>query len=262
MPISPVPARSQPFSCKIPATSIPTSNAFTASFLVMAGSFKKSLVPQAILRSKIPVPVISAAIPTSTGRTSAPAQAAIRQTQDLLAAIFLATAAVTSCPVWVTPSATIPLSAHMITIHFLSRENSSRLFTPAMRQISSSNTPKLFNGFATRSQWAFADFTASLSIGFIPFNTVSGETVCFWFILLLPLSFHSVSVTGLYKPFPKTFQGRIIQMGKTCHYLIIYSDAGPAALSCWLFCLHFEFIFILGTFPVMEFMAFDGLACF
>ena len=152
IPISPVPASSQPFSYKIPAASMPTSNAFTVSSLVMAGSFKKSLVPQAILRSKIPVSDILAAIPTSTGRTSAPAQAAIRQTQERLAAIFFATAAVTSCPVWVTPSSTIPLSAHMITMHFLSRENSSRCFTPATRQISSSSTPKLFSGFATRSQ--------------------------------------------------------------------------------------------------------------
>ena len=117
MPISPQPARRQPFFRKIPAVSIPVSMACFVSLRVMARSFKKFFVPYEIFRSSTPVPVISEAIPTSTGRTPAPVLAAIRQTQEIPFAIFFATMDVTSWPVCVTPSSTIPLSPHITAIH-------------------------------------------------------------------------------------------------------------------------------------------------
>ena len=85
----------------------------------MAGSFRKLRVPRATFIRRIPGEDVSPAMPISTGITSAPATAAIRQTQEVPSPMCSATMAVTSCPVWVTPSSTIPLSAHMTTMALL-----------------------------------------------------------------------------------------------------------------------------------------------
>ena len=166
MPISPEPASRIPRLEKSSAVQIPASRAKRACSLVMAGSLRKFRVPAATLRFKTPGSSSSPAIPTSTGITWAPAQAAIRQTQDCPVPIFPATMEVTSCPVWVTPSATIPLSAHMTAMAFFSRDTSARPWAAAIRTISSSSTPRPFKGFAILSHRFRAASAASRLAGF------------------------------------------------------------------------------------------------
>ena len=117
------------------------------------------------------------AIPTSTGITSAPAWRAIRQTHEFPRAMFPATMAVTSCPVWVTPSFTTPLSPHITTIA-LGRRLTARLpEAAAMRMISSSRTPRLPKGLATWSQRCFAcclsAWLAGLMLFIASFNVIA-----------------------------------------------------------------------------------------
>ena len=99
---------------------MPTSIAFTASSLDIAGPFAMLSVPYLIFLGKTPGLSQSVAIPISTGYTSAPLMEDIIQIVALCFVIFSVTVFVTSCPVWVTPSATTPLSAAMtITAFFL-----------------------------------------------------------------------------------------------------------------------------------------------
>ena len=102
---------------------MPVPIARTASDSVIAGSILKLLVPQRILRSRTPGIRSVSLIPISVEIVSTPIRAAIFPTEDAPFAICLTTAVVTSCPDWLTPSATIPLSAHMITTAFLERSS-------------------------------------------------------------------------------------------------------------------------------------------
>ena len=75
--------------------------------------------------------------------------------------MFSATMAVTSWPVWVTPSATTPLSAHMTTTARRERSTSGLPVMPAMRITASSSAPRLPRGLAMESHRAFARPMAS-----------------------------------------------------------------------------------------------------
>ena len=98
----------------------------------------------------------SPATPMSTGNTSVPARRAMRQTQLSPFVKFSVTTAVTSWPVCVTPSATTPLSAHMMTRAFFSISISGSAWIPAIRTIFLSKTPRLPSGFATWLQRSWA----------------------------------------------------------------------------------------------------------
>ena len=177
IPISPEPASTYPLSFSSTAISAPASMALTVSSIVMAGSSRKSFVPYATFRFTTPGTASRQAIPTSTGITSAPAWRAMRHTHEFPRAIFPATMAVTSCPVWVTPSFTTPLSPHMTTIA-LGRRLTARLpEAAAMRMISSSRTPRLPKGLATLSQRCFAcclsAWRAGLMLFIASFNVIA-----------------------------------------------------------------------------------------
>lgn len=77
----------------------------------------------------------------STGTTSAPAERAMAHTLVSPVDMFSATMAVTSWPVWVTPWATTPLSAHMTTTARLEMSTSALPVMPAMRMTASSAPP-------------------------------------------------------------------------------------------------------------------------
>ena len=79
--------------------------------------------------------------------------------------IFSVTMAVTSWPVWVTPSATTPLSAHITTTARLPRSTLGLPVMPAMRMTASSRRPRLLSGWATASQWVLAADMAARSAG-------------------------------------------------------------------------------------------------
>ena len=127
----------------------------------MAGSFAKFRVPLLIFRfsmvlgfsssfsSGMPDTVSpSVTIPISTGNTSTDSAWAITVTVELPSAIFWATIAVTSLPLWVTPSSITPLSAHMATSARLSRETRLSPRIPAILITFVSRSPRLFNGLA------------------------------------------------------------------------------------------------------------------
>ena len=88
----------------------------------------------------------------STGNTCAPAVQAMRQTQASPQAMEAATEAVTSGPVWVTPSSVTPLSAQKTASAFLSRLTSAVPWTPAARITASSSRPRPPMGLAMESQ--------------------------------------------------------------------------------------------------------------
>ena len=69
---------------------------------------------------------------------------------------FSATKAVISLPVWVTPSATTPLSAQKTTTHFLERSSSADPVMPAIFTTISSKRPRLCSGLAMPSSRAWA----------------------------------------------------------------------------------------------------------
>ena len=92
----------------------------------------------------------------------------MRQTEDRPAAMLRATARVTSWPVWVTPWATTPLSAHMTTTARLEMSTSALPVMPAMRMTASSSAPRLPRGLAMESHRAFARSMAAVSAGVIP----------------------------------------------------------------------------------------------
>ena len=134
---------------------MPVCIACNASCPDIAGSIRKSLVPFLIFLLVTPGKILSVFTPMSTGIISTPAAFAILQTEVLFFPRFSVTAAVTSCPDWLTPSATIPLSAHMtITAFFVISMSSVPRIAPILAMIPS-NAPSPSNGFATRSQFCF-----------------------------------------------------------------------------------------------------------
>lgn len=135
----------------------------------MAGPFVMFRVPPSMTtRARRPGIASWASIPTSTGRTSAPATRAMRQTEDCPAAMLRATARVTSWPVWVTPSATTPLSAQNTATPFRSRRTSGVSTAPAIRTTMSSRRPRPWRGLAMASQCRRAASMAAPSGGVIP----------------------------------------------------------------------------------------------
>ena len=155
IPISPVARIPYPFSLHSRTSSIPVTMARTVSSSVIVGPFKKFLVPGRTLRSRTPGMDSSLFIPMSTGIVSAPMLCAILQTEDPFLAMDFATASVTSCPDWVTPSSTMPLSAQKISTPFLWISITS---VPKMAPICAvmlSKLPMPSNGFARVSQCFF-----------------------------------------------------------------------------------------------------------
>ena len=125
-----------------------------ASPPVIAGSALKFRVPQRIFRSDTPAICSFVFIPISIGTVSAPITAAIFPTEEAPFAICFATAAVTSWPDWLTPSSTIPLSAHMIMTAFFEISISSVPKIAPICAIRVSNLPIPSSGFAIWSQFS------------------------------------------------------------------------------------------------------------
>ena len=118
----------------------------------MAGPLVMSAVPRRTLHCRMRSPATARATPMSTGMTSAPAAAAMRQTLVSPVDMFSVTMAVTSWPVWVTPWATTPLSAHMAMTARLPSFTAGAPAMPAMRTTASSSRPRLRRGLAMESQ--------------------------------------------------------------------------------------------------------------
>ena len=134
---------------------MPVRSAAPASASVIAGSTAMLRVPRRMLRLST-ASLTGLAMPTSTATTSAPAMRAMRQTLESPLAAFSATIAVTSCPVCVTPSATTPLSAHIISTARRPSVTSAVPVMPAIFTTASSKSPKLCSGFATISHRSLA----------------------------------------------------------------------------------------------------------
>ena len=165
MPISPVARSLYPLMLQSQTMSMPVSIACMHSSSFMAGSTAKSLVPFMILRLITPFGLPSMFMPISTGMVSALAVLAILQTELSPLPIHSATAAVTSCPDWLTPSATTPLSAIiMMTARFFISILSESWMAP-MRAVMSSNLPRLPSGLATLSHLSFISSYLSLLNG-------------------------------------------------------------------------------------------------
>ena len=95
-------------------------------------------------------------MPISTGRTRAPEAAAILQTDDPRRPMENATAFVTSCPDWLIPSATTPLSPIMTIIALSSKRGVAvRIIAPHLLMMCS-NSPSESSGFAMLSRYFFA----------------------------------------------------------------------------------------------------------
>ena len=152
MPISPAANRRYPLPLSSSASVMPVTTAATASSRVMAGPLAMLLVPRVTWRRSRPPSSTGWAIPMSTGNTCAPAVQAMRQTQASPQAMEAATEAVTSGPVWVTPSSVTPLSAQKTASAFLSRLTSAVPWTPAARITASSSRPRPPMGLAMESQ--------------------------------------------------------------------------------------------------------------
>ena len=110
MPISPAARRRTPARASPHATAIPTSIARTAPSRDMAEPCAMLPLPRRTFARTMRASSMPRAIPTSTGTTSAPANAAMRQALVAPSHMLRATARVTSCPLCDTPSATTPLS--------------------------------------------------------------------------------------------------------------------------------------------------------
>ena len=150
--------------------------AFSHSARVMAGPWTKFAVPRRIFFCKMRSPLTGRATPMSTGITSAPASLAMQHTLVSPRDMFSVTIAVTSCPVWVTPSSTTPLSAHMATTARLEISKSALPVIPAMRTTASSSKPRLPKGFATAFQRRTAASSPVREAGVIPASTSCSVT--------------------------------------------------------------------------------------
>ncbi len=134
-----------------------------ASLSDIAGFSRKSFVPFFTFLLMTPGKIRSVFTPISTGKTSAPTVCAILQTEVFLFPRFSVTAAVISCPDWLMPSATTPLSAHMtITAFFAISISGDPRIAPILAR-SPSNSPRPSSGFATRSQFALISCPIFLS---------------------------------------------------------------------------------------------------
>ena len=163
IPISPVARIPYPLSLHSRTSPIPVTMARTVSSSVMAGSFKKFLVPGHTLRFHTPGMDSSLCIPMSTGMVSAPMLCAILQTEELFLAMDFATASVTSCPDWVTPSSTMPLSAQKISTPFFRRSICSVPSMAPICAVMDSKLPMPSSGFARVSQCFFTSFLTASS---------------------------------------------------------------------------------------------------
>ena len=153
MPISPTANRRTPSSLACRARSMPTQRAASVWSAVRAGPRAMLPVPLTTRRRKSPGQGGISRMPTSTGITSAPARRAKTQALEVPPARARATRAVTSGPVWLTPSATTPLSAQNTSSRRGEREISALPVRAATRQRLSSNSPKLPRGLPTLSHW-------------------------------------------------------------------------------------------------------------
>ena len=149
---------------------MPIRTACAACSLDIAGSSTIFFVPYITLSFGSVTDGTSVTIPISIGNKSAPAVSAIIHTLVAHFVKLSATIAVTSCPVWVTPSETTPLSAQKISKPFFLISKSAFLRIPAIRITASSSFPKLNNGFATVFQCLFACSSQDFSTGFIILN--------------------------------------------------------------------------------------------
>ena len=165
MPISPAARSPYPASASSRALPIPASMANSASSRVIAGPLAMLAVPQQVFLFS--TRGVSTAMPTSTGNRSAPALLHMIAAQDLPSTKFSATTAVVSCPVWLTPSATTPLSAQKMTNAFLRISGSAVPCIAEMRTSISSSAPSPYKGFAIRFQRALHADAAFSSGGLI-----------------------------------------------------------------------------------------------
>ena len=153
MPISPAASRAISWSSSSMAICAPAIRAVWASSRLMAGPFVMSAVPGRTDKSRTPGTGAWASIPTSTGTTFAPATRAMWHTEEHPSPKALATAKVTSCPVWVTPWATTPLSEQNTATALAPRDRSVFPVAPATRTSISSRWPKPLSGLAIASQF-------------------------------------------------------------------------------------------------------------
>ena len=116
---------------------------------VMAGRRAMSSVPSMTCRSK--TPSTRRTMPKSTGITLQRAACAILHTEEFIFTISPAMRAVTSWPVWVTPSRTTPLSAQQTTTALLPMSTSGLPVRAAMSMMSFSSAPRLPRGLAMLS---------------------------------------------------------------------------------------------------------------
>ena len=190
----------------------------------------------------------------STGNTCAPADSAIRQTQLSPLVKLEVTTAVTSFPVWLIPSSTIPLSAHRMTTAFFPKSTCQVPKIPAADAMASSSTPKLLRGFATLSQRFQASLSAALSGGTIPSSRFSScclvklfpvlhSASLFMYASLYVLLYHlcivsrcrflppSVFSAGFPQPLSQPrFIGRIVEMGKSRQKPFFLHHTAPASV--------------------------------
>ena len=137
----------------------------SVSSSVIAGAFRKFFVPYATFRCSTPGISLVQFTPISTGITFVgyirPATSAILHTEVMPFPIFSTTMAVTSCPVWLTCSSTMPLSAHITITARFSNVKSAVPRIPPICANNSSKSPIPSNGFATLSQRSFVAFFAA-----------------------------------------------------------------------------------------------------
>ena len=160
----------------------------SASARLMAGPWVISPVPRPWLWQRRLIWGTSRTIPTSTGKTLAPAWAAIWQMLACPLVMFSATRAVISCPVWVTPWATTPLSAQN-TVTALGARGQSR--SPVRAQIfttASSKKPSPRSGFAMESHRSLAARSTSL-LGWRQLAAISCTVILLPSLLFLCIQF-------------------------------------------------------------------------
>ena len=112
----------------------------------------------------------------------------MRPTDEAFLAIDFATASVTSCPDWLMPSATTPLSAHIIMTAFFEISIFSSPKTAPILAVKSSKSPMPSSGFATESQFERI-FLYIFTSGGVIFNFFNSSTVKWSEIILFSIIF-------------------------------------------------------------------------
>ena len=148
-PISPVSMIPVSSSLSFLTMSIPKEIALNASSSLIAGSFRKFLVPFAILLTNRLPPSISPLMPISIGRILILEFSARRLTRDFPSLIFLAVTPVTYPPTSETPSSKIPLSAHITTSVLFEISGFEVCPIAPILHIISSNLPSPSTGFSS-----------------------------------------------------------------------------------------------------------------